>query len=198
VGAGGLWMPFHCDDKRTDRWSLETLQELWTIGQNPQTDKNLVEIMTAIVLQQNNDGVRETTKDTISHYPDTNKLPMWTRDARLDFQQLTVEMLSWQNIVYKLRIPPEDELKRAGYYHAWMFQTPIVDSPNMLEVRTVLYCTDVCDFGNSDGLQNMLPLKKMKRLAAALTWIFFFSFFLSVLLRHFWRKSTNNPKAILM
>ena len=37
-GAGGLWMPFHCDDPRTDRWSIETLDELYPMGEDPNND----------------------------------------------------------------------------------------------------------------------------------------------------------------
>lgn len=131
VGAGGLWMPFHCDDPRTDRWALETLHELWAIGKD--TSNQLVEIMPAILLRPNNADTTSVTSDTDVTYPDNDKLPGWTKDARLEFQQLTVEMLSWQNIVTKLRIPTEEELKQAGYMHAWMFRTPIVDAPRMLE-----------------------------------------------------------------
>ena len=125
-------MPFHCDDSRTDRWAWETLDELWDLGQKKSP---LVEIMTAIMLHNNNEHVTSQTSDTKVTYPDIAKLPSWTQDARLEFQQLTVEMLSWQNTVNRLRIPTEEELKKAGYWHAWMFQTPIVDSPKMLEVR---------------------------------------------------------------
>ena len=139
VGAGGLWMPYHCDDSRTDRWALETLDELWTIAKQQQQDSSnrLVEILPAIVLHSNNDHVTSQTKDTQVTYPDTSKLPAWTQDARLEFQQLTVEMLAWQNIVLKLKIPTEQALKQAGYWHMWMFQTPIVDSPKMLQVCSV-------------------------------------------------------------
>ncbi|CAB9514433.1 D-amino-acid oxidase [Seminavis robusta] len=131
IGAGGLWMPFHCDDSRTDRWASETLDELWSLGK--EEDNDLVEIMPAVSLENNNNELVRQTEDTNSTYTDTDKLPTWTKDPRLEFQQLTVEMLGWQNIVKKLRIPTEEELKRAGYWHAWMFQTPIVDSPKMLQ-----------------------------------------------------------------
>lgn len=130
-------MPFHCDDPRTDRWALETLHELWAIGKdasNSSSKSRLVEIMPAILLLRNNADTVSVTSDTDVTYPDNDKLPGWTKDARLEFQQLTVEMLSWQNTVTKLRIPTEEQLKQAGYMHAWMFQTPIVDAPRMLEV----------------------------------------------------------------
>jgi D-amino-acid oxidase len=134
MGAGGLWMPYHCDDKRTDRWAHETLDELWGLGEDNNNDT--VEIMPAIVLLNNNRDLVSQTADTEVTYPDNEKLPTWSKDTRLQFQQLTVEMLSWQNTVKKLRIPSEEELKQAGYWHAWMFQTPIVDAPKMLQVST--------------------------------------------------------------
>ena len=64
----------------------------------------------------------------------SSPLPLWTTDSRLQFQHLTVEMLSWQNTIFKLRIPSQAQLVAAGYKHAWFFKTPIVDSPNMLTV----------------------------------------------------------------
>lgn len=130
VGAGGLWMPFHCDDPRTDRWASETLDELMDYHKRKSP---LVEMLPVVALHNDNEHVTRLTSDTQVTYTDTDLLPPWTQDPRLDFQQLTVEMLSWQNIVRKLRIPPEDELKEAGYWHAWLFQTPIVDAPKMLE-----------------------------------------------------------------
>jgi len=130
VGAGGLWMPFHCDDPRRDKWALETLNELWLLGKDK--SKSLVEIMTAIKLHRSNAEIVSETTDTKSTYPDAAKLPRWTFDPRLEFQQLTVEMLSWQNTAKKLRIPNEEQLIQAGYMHSWMFETPVVDSPRML------------------------------------------------------------------
>ena len=38
MGAGGLWMPFHCDDPRTGRWAAETLDELFTYETQGQAD----------------------------------------------------------------------------------------------------------------------------------------------------------------
>jgi D-amino-acid oxidase len=115
---------------------METLNELWDYGQKkPQPQPSLVEIMTAVYLHNDNTHLTSQTHDTNVTYPDPAKIPAWTKDPRLEFQQLTVEMLAWQNTVKKLRIPTEDELKQAGYWHAWMFQAPVVDSPKMLEVR---------------------------------------------------------------
>lgn len=127
-------MPFRNNDARTDRWALETLDELLSIE-----DSNLVEIVPAVVLLREHGG--PTVADFASHaYPkerggrtETTKFPNWSKDARLNFQHLTVEMLAWQNMAHQLRLPPEQELKEAGYLHAWLFWTPIVNAPNMLQ-----------------------------------------------------------------
>lgn len=126
-------MPFHCDDPRTDGWSIQTLDELYPLA----TQKSpLVETVPAVVLLRENGG--PTTEDFIAkNYKNgtggTSPLPAWSTDPRLSFQHLTVEMLWWQNSFYKLRIPTQETLLAAGYKHAWFFQTPIIDSPRMLE-----------------------------------------------------------------
>lgn len=136
MGAGGLWMPFHANDKenRIDRWALETLNELYPLALDPQCD--LAEIIPAISLFRDHSGHKaldEFDKERKEFYEDDSVVPPgWTSDRRLEFQHLTVEMLAWQNIVLKLKIPPEDELKKAGYIYAWMFKTPIVETEKML------------------------------------------------------------------
>lgn len=110
-------MPVHCEDRRTNRWALETLDELIPQGNDPNNDR--VEIVPAVALW------REQQKK--------EDLPGWLADSRLQFQQFPLEMLFWQNTVYKLRIPPQEELVESGYTHAWLFHTPIVNSPRMLE-----------------------------------------------------------------
>jgi D-amino-acid oxidase len=138
MGAGGLWMPFHCDDKRTSRWALETLDELMT---EVDKDDPLVEIVHTVQLKRKHEGpsVGDYVSSISSEAARQREggdlpLPEWTKDPRLDFQHMTAEMLSWQNIVFKLRLPSESQLKRLGYLHAWHFKPPIVDSPRMLEV----------------------------------------------------------------
>jgi D-amino-acid oxidase len=143
MGAGGLWMPFHCDDPRVDRWSIETLDELLHIEQKKaanqqQSTQRLVETIPAVCLWRNHYGptVDEFAKHNnyVHGQPTrTSILPQWTQDVRLKFQHMTVEMLTWQNLVYKMRIPSQADLVRAGYMHAWLFQTPIVNTPAMLE-----------------------------------------------------------------
>ena len=137
VVAAGLWMPVHVTDPRTDQWALETLDELLSMGIETK-HSDLVEILPAIVLKRNHSGpgVQDFTTHQYQGVPGEamhSVFPEWTKDPRLDFQHLTVEMLAWQNIVHRLRIPPEDELKAAGYWYAWMFRTPIVNTPKMLD-----------------------------------------------------------------
>lgn len=116
VGAGGFWMPFRCPDKRVDNWAIQTLDELL---QHVSNKKNsLVELVPAINLK------RETTPQ--------NELPPWTKDCRLAFQLLTVDMLEWQNRVHDLRLPSIQTLKDSGYHYMWFFNSPVVDTSKML------------------------------------------------------------------
>lgn len=146
VGAGGLWMPYHCDDFRVNQWAMETFDELWqeatsstsTTGDDDDDSLPVVEVVHAVVLQRQHNG--PTVSDFISdNYKSglggNSPLPEWTNDPRLEFQHLTAEMLSWQNQIYKLRIPSEKELVQMGYLHAWLFRAPITDAPRKLEVR---------------------------------------------------------------
>jgi hypothetical protein len=140
-------MPYHCDDFRVNQWAMETFDELWqevaasstsTTGDDDDDSLPVVEVVHAVVLQRQHNG--PTVSDFISdNYKSglggNSPLPEWTKDPRLEFQHLTVEMLSWQNQIYKLRIPSEKELVQMGYLHAWLFRAPIVDAPRKLEVR---------------------------------------------------------------
>jgi D-amino-acid oxidase len=135
VGAGGLWFPFHVEGGFVTRWALETLDALLAVAAR---DASLVEVVPAVVLLQQHQG--PVLDDYKSHADVENpqgiaggRLPGWAYDKRLDFQHLTVEMLSWQNAVHKLRIPDETTLKEAGYRHAWLFHPPIVNPSNMLQ-----------------------------------------------------------------
>ena len=130
VGAGGLWMPFHCDDQRTDRWAFETLDELMSYAtgvtksdRNSSDDFNrpLVEVVPAISFKH------EATKDP----------PGWAADRRskaLKFQTLKVEELYNQSKSLNFRLPRRELMDEAGYLYSWLFHTPIVDSPKMLMV----------------------------------------------------------------
>lgn len=119
MGAGGLWMPFHVEDDRATRWAKETLDELYMIAADP--DNGLVEIVPTVVLMRD-----PKAQDC---------LPDWTTNAQIEFQCLTVDQLSQQNTAstHRLLIPPEQELRTAGYTHSWFFRPPIVDAPRMLE-----------------------------------------------------------------
>jgi hypothetical protein len=126
-------MPYHCDDPRVSRWATETLDELWKEA----ATGGPVELVHTVCLKRDHHGpVVEDfiSKDYSSGRGGDSPLPEWTTDRRLDFQHLTVEMLSWQNQIYKLRIPSESELVKLKYMHAWMFRAPITDSPRKLEV----------------------------------------------------------------
>jgi D-amino-acid oxidase len=138
-GAGGLWMPYHCDDPRTDRWAIETLDELHPMGTDPTND--LVEQVPTICLKSKHDGPAPEDFLAENYKNGTggkSPLPAWSTDPRLQFQHVTAHQLSWQNIVHQLRIPNEQELLDAGYPNAWFFRPPIVDCPKMLQVRTIL------------------------------------------------------------
>mmetsp|Transcript_23700 Transcript_23700/g.36603 ORF Transcript_23700/g.36603 Transcript_23700/m.36603 type:complete len:393 (+) Transcript_23700:149-1327(+) len=131
-GAGGIWMPYSCNDSRIDRWSSETLDELLSLQQQQKQNNVMIETITKICLKESHGGPK--VEDFISDEYQTKKgpLPQWTLDPRLNFQHLTVEMLGYQNHVFKLRIPSQQAMVDAGYKHAWVFNTPVVDTPKML------------------------------------------------------------------
>eukprot|EP00562_Extubocellulus_spinifer_P000224 CAMPEP_0178477326 /NCGR_PEP_ID=MMETSP0696-20121128/4075_1 /TAXON_ID=265572 /ORGANISM="Extubocellulus spinifer, Strain CCMP396" /LENGTH=392 /DNA_ID=CAMNT_0020104637 /DNA_START=17 /DNA_END=1195 /DNA_ORIENTATION=- len=136
VGAGGLWMPYHCEDSRVDKWAAHTLDELLSY-QSTSGGDSPVEIVPVVVLKKHHHGPKlknfiRNDERLPNEVDDDGPLPAWTKDPRLDFQHLAVEMLAWQNAVHKLRIPSEATLKGAGYMHAWLFRPPIVDAPRML------------------------------------------------------------------
>jgi D-amino-acid oxidase len=142
-------MPYHVQDERVNRWAIETLDELVPMAADPD-NAHLVEIVPLVMLLREHGG--PGVSDFLSHYEcapgartEASMLPAWSADARIEFQHLTVEMLSWQNIVYRLKIPPEQELKAAGYLHAWLFRPPVVDAPRMLEHLL----QQVIDFANN-------------------------------------------------
>lgn len=121
-GAGGLWMPFRCNDERVTKWSIETLDELLAKVSDKEK-KEPIEIVPAVMLHKKN------------HFHPINILPEWTKDKRLEFQHMTLEMLMFQNDVHKLRIPSRGEIEAAGYQYNWLFKTPIVNTTKMLQVN---------------------------------------------------------------
>ncbi len=114
-------MPFHCDDSRTDRWSLETLDELTRLSSDDCSPAGkLVEKLPAVIFSRNRQPA-----------------PSWALDANgtsLDFQNLSIEELYNQSESRRFRLPKKEAIEVAGYTHAWLFQTKIVDTPKMLMV----------------------------------------------------------------
>jgi hypothetical protein len=146
MGSGGLWMPYKCPDERVNQWAKDSLNELLHIHSSPDNLRDkVVEIVPTVFLTKSHNGPK------LEDYKDFNaedyhsriqgnmksSLPEWTKDPRLSFQHLTIEMLAWQNQVLKLKIPRMELLKEAGYTHGWLFRPPIVDAPRMLMVRDV-------------------------------------------------------------
>lgn len=142
-------MPYKCTDKRIDKWSKDTLDELMQISTLEKKEKNepLVEIVPTLYLTNSHKGptVEDFKNFDAKDYfqqeaggggggggGGKSPLPAWTQDSRLAFQHLTIDMLGWQNQVLKLKIPSIDVMKDAGYTHAWLFRPPIVDAPRML------------------------------------------------------------------
>ncbi|KAG7350685.1 FAD dependent oxidoreductase [Nitzschia inconspicua] len=133
-GAGGLWMPFHCDDPRTDRWAIETLDEIYPFAVDE--ENLLVRLQYALSFKRTHEG--PDTEDFLAkdYHKGTggkSQLPSWSTDDRLKFQNMTLEQVAWQNIVYKLKLPSLSIAQGAGYNHAWFFETPIIDCPKMME-----------------------------------------------------------------
>lgn len=121
MGAGGLWMPFHCDDSRTDRWSFETLAELTSLLGH----SSLVEVLPAVSFKR--DG--------------NSQIPGWATDAKsksLAFRHLSMDELYKESKSQSFRLPRKDAMEEVGYSHAWFFQTPIIDAPKMLTVSCYL------------------------------------------------------------
>lgn len=77
------------------------MNKLVSFTSDPESD--LVEIVRAILLMREHGGpaVEEFAthkyEQKLGGSTHTEKLPPWTKDPRLQFQHLTVEMLSWQN-----------------------------------------------------------------------------------------------------
>ncbi len=114
-------MPFHCDDSRVDRWSLETLNELTELSSEKSSPGGtLVEKLPAVIFSRNWESA-----------------PSWAADANsnsLDFQNLSIDDLYNKSKSQRFRLPVGKFMRQAGYSHAWLFQTQIVDTPKMLMV----------------------------------------------------------------
>ena len=129
------------------------------MGEDPNND--LVEHVYTVSLKSKHGG--PVTEDFIAkdyHRGTGGKSPMpaWSTDSRLDFQHVTTHMLAWQNIVLKLRLPPEKELLDAGYENAWIFKPPIVDSPKMIQVRKTAFVVLRRPVGPANAGQSVIDL----------------------------------------
>lgn len=133
-GAGGLWMPYKCDDPRADKWAIETLDEIHPIAAD--ANNSLVDLRYMLSLKRKHEG--PDTEDMVSEdyhkgLGGKSSLPLWSQDPRFNFQNVALEQVAWQNQIHQLRLPNLSMAQAAGYNHAWFFQTPIVDCPKMLE-----------------------------------------------------------------
>ncbi|KAK1745199.1 D-aspartate oxidase [Skeletonema marinoi] len=91
MGAGGLWMPFHCDDTRVDGWALSTLDELTT--QHASSDRN-VEVVPKVSFKRQ-----------------LMEPPTWSKSSFLQFQQLDVDSLYKYASQNNMRLPRREQLK---------------------------------------------------------------------------------------
>lgn len=139
VGAGGLWMPFRCDDPRVDRWALETLDELWPYGSagSRSTSSTTTSNATRTTIRNGESNTDiQPPPDLVEILPAISflrnpvpALPSWTKDPRIQFRQCPIHELDHED----LQIPLLAELEAVGYTYAWYFHTPIVNSPVMLQ-----------------------------------------------------------------
>ncbi len=127
-------MPVYCEDPRVHQWGMETMDEIYPLAQDPENP--LVDLRYALSLKREHEG--PDTDDFVAddYHKGTggkSQLPFWSTDARFKFQNVTLEQIAWQNSIHKLKLPSLSKAQAAGYHHAWFFQTPVVDCPNMME-----------------------------------------------------------------
>jgi D-amino-acid oxidase len=113
---------------------METLDEIYPVAIDD--DDPLVKLHYTLFFKRNHEG--PNTEDFIAenYHKGTggkSQLPLWSTDERFKFQNMTLEQVAWQNNVYKLKLPSLSIAQAAGYHHAWVFKTPVIDSPKMLE-----------------------------------------------------------------
>ena len=114
VGAGGLWMPFHCDDDRTDRWAKSQLEDYLKMHSAGDYAVELVPTLSFI---------NESSQD----------LPSWAASPQLQFQSFSPTELAQQASVNGVHVPPFAE----KYGKIWQWLTPIVDCPRLLKSMMV-------------------------------------------------------------
>ena len=127
-------MPVYCEDSRIQKWGMETLDEIYPLAKDSQNP--LVDLRYVVSMKKAHEG--PDTEDFVAedYHKGTggkSQLPFWSSDERFRFQNVTLEQIAWQNSIHKLKLPSLSKAQAAGYQHAWFFQTPIVDCPNMLE-----------------------------------------------------------------
>ena len=125
VGAGGLWLPFHCEDSRVGRWAQRTLDDYMDSHALGCPDVSLVP-----TVMFKGFTPPTTCPETGTNTAASANYPFWASDPRLKFQSLATEQLRWQNdAVLKMHIPPA---LLDSYPHAWTWVTPIIDCPAAL------------------------------------------------------------------
>ena len=174
MGSGGLWLPFHCEGDRVDGWAKETLTELLKLVSVSASNedcsglalrnqrRSAVEIVPTLLLKTENAVFGRDLYE--------NSLPEWTKDERIHFQHMTLEMLEWQNLVYKLRLPTVEALHDAGYPYCWYYRGPVVDGPkmlaNMLDEVLEHECTESVDVDmkkNGSEFESIQDMAKMAK-----------------------------------
>eukprot|EP00533_Pseudo-nitzschia_delicatissima_P010575 CAMPEP_0116097640 /NCGR_PEP_ID=MMETSP0327-20121206/10813_1 /TAXON_ID=44447 /ORGANISM="Pseudo-nitzschia delicatissima, Strain B596" /LENGTH=319 /DNA_ID=CAMNT_0003589405 /DNA_START=156 /DNA_END=1111 /DNA_ORIENTATION=+ len=110
------------------------MNEIHPLAKDPQNP--LVELRHCLSLKREHEG--PDTEDMVAddYHRGTggkSQLPVWSSDPRFQFQNVTLEQVAWQNSIHKLKLPSLSKAQAAGYNHAWFWQSPIVDCPNMLE-----------------------------------------------------------------
>jgi len=133
-GAGGLWMPFHCDDERTDRWAAHQLKE-YHDDVNGDINKNcssssVIELVPTLSFKQ--DAAPVTSSTDTNSYLNDHDAPSWALSPGsevLNFQSFSPSQLKWQSEVTKVHVPDF-----AGEYDkAWQWTSPVVDCPRSLK-----------------------------------------------------------------
>ena len=137
MGAGGLWMPFHCNDSRTDGWSFATLRELLRRSKN---NTHYEEILPAIAFKRKQASSPSWATLLDASHEDIKNV--------LQFKNLTIDELYEESKLKKFRLPAKNTMVEAGYTHAWLFQTPVIDCPKMLmhmleEIKASPYADDI-------------------------------------------------------
>ncbi|GMH96748.1 hypothetical protein TrST_g2177 [Triparma strigata] len=134
-GAGGLWMPFHCDDERVEKWAKHQLEEYLEmiavqpmLGFNNSSPSPYTQITS--LLPSNPPSTSVKSADTGTYVPTTSPPPSWATDPRLNYQTLNMHQLDWQKDVAKIHVP---SALLSSYTDCATFEAPIVDSPKILQ-----------------------------------------------------------------